>query len=603
MINADQDLDPIDILLPQVELDEVILLGDTVIVNDNGADAQEAGEEVDAGDTLTVRSTINHNAASRGASNLETFTNEIATGTSIVGDITLTLTDANGNEQEITVLATDAVSGADISIDLDAVLQDNGIDQLGTGETLTVEYDVLVEDVVQANQTLDTNAAVAADGVDLADTNQVTISPLLEIETTLTPESDPLNVGDSVEISNVINATEGTATNLVITQVLPEGLIPDGFDANGNLVDANEFAINGILDTEGNAPDVTITFNAEDGTLTFTFDEDVVFAAEDGFSVNDEATIVYNATLDNVDAIVDPNETVETTITQDDNNDAPLEDDDSDNIVLSVPVLLVDQVVEDANGDVIADNAGVIDNNQQIDAGDTLTIVNTITHDENNSVGAATLENFTDDLPNNDLVVVNNVTIELLDVNGDVVETVTLAAADAIDANGDIDIDLAAELNRSVLEQGEEVVVTYDVSVQDTVQVADDLLTSAEVTHDSTRNAQDANALTVPSVIEPVTTLTDENDQLITEAELGDTIRVNVDVNATEGTYPDLVITQTLPDGVVPDLDNVVIEGIVEEGQAAPNVTAVFDADNDTVTFTFNGNHVVAGEEGFAASR
>ncbi|MEX2667469.1 hypothetical protein, partial [Candidatus Uabimicrobium amorphum] len=460
VVNAVQDQDPIDILLPQLNLNEEILLGNNVIIDDANGDAQDQNdinEQVDAGDTLTVRSTVSHDAASLGASNVETFANVIPTGTSLASDVTLTIRDDNGNVlQNISVAAADAVVNGDISIDLEA----QGLDQLGTNDTLTVEYDLLVEDVVQANQELDTDAAVTADGVDLDDTNKVTITPLLEIETTLTPQSDPLSIGDSVEINNVINATEGTASNLVVTQVLPEGLIPDGFDENGNLVDATEFTFTGIADTNGNAiaandaANVTITFNAANGTLTFTFLNDVVFAAEDGFSPNNEATIVYNATLDNVDVIVDGNETVETTIEQDDNNDQPLDDDDTDNLTIGIPVLVVDQVVNDAGGAQIADNQGVVDNNQQIDAGDTLTIVNTISHD-NASTSASNLENFTDDLPNEDLVVVNNsVTIQLLDVNGAVVETVNVAAADAVDVNGDIDLDLANELNRSVLDQG-----------------------------------------------------------------------------------------------------------------------------------------------------
>ncbi|WP_372366213.1 hypothetical protein [Candidatus Uabimicrobium sp. HlEnr_7] len=539
-----------------------------------------ANNPVDAGDLLRIRNTIDHaDAQNTAVAIIDSFSDTIPNNTTIEGNITVL--DGNGN-----VLATidpaDAnlvtFNGTEFTLNFDQL--DENVSEVGADEVRVIEYDVRIDDSIEVQEDLVTTATLIHDNkAPEQATEQTEVSTKLEIATTLTDENGDalgtVNIGDTIKVQTLIDSTEATYNDLVVTQILPVGLIPD---TNGDgVVNANDFTISGIVDSDGDAAVPVVVFNENNGALTFTFPVGSIISGEDGFSANGEVEILYDLIVD-ADTLVDDDGvddnifnfdiTTDATFTDNDGNTVDaVQDIDPVAIQLAAPVLLVDQIVEDANGNVIADNQGVVDNSQQIDAGDTLTIVNTITHDENNSIGAASLENFTDDLPNNDLVVVNNVTIELLDVNGDVVETVTLAAADAIDANGDIDIDLAAELNRSVLEQGEEVVVTYDVSVQDTVQVADDLLTSAEVTHDSTRNAQDANALTVPSVIEPVTTLTDENDQLITEAELGDTIRVNVDVNATEGTYPDLVITQVLPEGVTPDLDNVVIEGIVEEGQ------------------------------------
>ena len=602
IVNADPDIDTITITLAALQIDEQLLDSNGNVISNNGAQ----NIDVDAGDSLTVRSTIEHDALSRGAANVQIFNNVLPENTQFAdANAAVIVTLPDGNTVTLTAAAVEDGNG-NISVDLGQLLEDNGFAQLELGQTVVVDYNIEVLESIEANDTIATNAAVTHDNrAPVEDNNEITITARLDAAVDLADENNnalaTVNVGDRINISAALDMTEGTVDGLTLTQVLPNGLVPD--TNNDGVVDSNDINVAGITDVNGNPANFTANFDADNGILQLVFDDGSVIAGEEGFSANGEITLDFAAVLQNSDGLNDPNFTITTDVSLiDGNGDTVNAVQQQNQITLSIAVLEVEQVILDVNGNVVIDNAD--GNDVQVDAGDTIAIQNTIRHAVN-SFGSSLVQVFSDTLPQNTAFVDANaaVNVTIPDSNGGNIDIVL--SANDVDADGDgtLQIDLQQLLvdnNVDVLDQGEEIVVTYNVAVQSSVQAGDDLATDASVTHDNTREATDSSLAQVQGELIVDTTITDENGNAPGTVEIGDTLNIQTIIDATEGSYDDLTITQQLPVGVIPD-GNFIVEGAEDINGNPVNPVVTVDDVNGTVTFEFAAGTVVAPAQGFSA--
>ena len=193
------------------------------------------------------------------------------------------------------------------------------------GDTITVTYEVVVVDQVLANQALTNSASIqwtSLNGVSIyerdgsgvlndyangpltatitsSDANAVAKS---KADDTFNPADDNMRVGDLVSYQLDLNLQEGTHNNLIVNDVLPQGMVFVGIQSIGGDSTASYSAAAPFTYTDIPAGNITVAGDPVTGPTTLSINMGNVLNAGDNNIANNILTITYWARVLNNDA-------------------------------------------------------------------------------------------------------------------------------------------------------------------------------------------------------------------------------------------------------------------------------------------------------------
>jgi uncharacterized repeat protein (TIGR01451 family)/fimbrial isopeptide formation D2 family protein len=287
------------------------------------ANITNPGNAPDAGDILRYTLTIN---AAGGAQYSDAFDVSVidTLGLGLVYSGNPTVSNSGAYTNTIVAPATvgDGVSAAQV---MTWNLANGSNIDVTEGGSITITYEVLVLDSVQANQNLTNSAVVQWTSINGADANERDGSggvndyfsgPLTTTLTTpntnniiKTKTSDTFVAGDdNVRIGDIItyqldlNLQEGTHNNLLVTDVLPQGVVFEGIVSIHNDTTADYAAAAPFVYADIPAGNITVTGDPMLGATTLNIDMGDVVNSGDNNATNNTLTIVYRARVLNNNA-------------------------------------------------------------------------------------------------------------------------------------------------------------------------------------------------------------------------------------------------------------------------------------------------------------